>query len=264
MEMIRGGELFEMVTKIKKYTEKDAAHAFAQIVRGIAYMQENKIVHRDLKPENLLLAEAKPEADVKIADFGLATAVPPGQMLFEAVGTPNYIAPEILLCLEEEPEGYSLEVDMWSAGVILYILLCGFPPFFAEDDDELYDSIIEGKFKFLKPWWDEISDSAKDLVTHLLCTDPEMRYTPKQVFEHPWMQGEASEKPLEAAQEELRKFNAKRRWKSAILTVVAANKIKTMMDMKKLREAKPKKSGPLRGTFNKMFKMGEHKKDAKK
>lgn len=101
--------------------------------------------------------------------------------LFDAVGTPNYIAPEILLCLETDPEGYSLEVDMWSAGVILYILLCGFPPFFAEDDEELYDSIIDGQFKFLKPWWDEISPEAKDLVSHLLCTDPEQRYTPEQV-----------------------------------------------------------------------------------
>ncbi len=167
-------------------------------------------------------------------------------MLFDAVGTPNYIAPEILLCLEQEPEGYGVEVDMWSAGVILYILLCGFPPFFADDDEELYDSIIDGNYKFLKPWWDEISDQAKDLVSHLLCTDPDLRYTPEQVFDHPWMKGHAADKPLTAAQEELRKFNAKRRWKSAILTVVAANKFKTMMDMKKVRDAKPRKAKPLR------------------
>jgi serine/threonine protein kinase len=128
---------------------------------------------------------------------------------------------------------------MWSAGVILYILLCGFPPFFADDDEELYDSIIDGDFKFLKPWWDEISDSAKDLVSHLLCTDPDLRYTPKQVFEHPWMKGHAPDKALDLAQEELRKFNAKRRWKSAILTVVATNRFKTMLDMKKMRESKP-------------------------
>lgn len=180
-----------------------------------------------------------PDSDVKVADFGLAAIVETEVMLFDAVGTPNYIAPEILLCLEEEPEGYSVEVDMWSAGVILYILLCGFPPFFAEDDEELYDSIIDGDYKFLKPWWDEISDEAKDLVSHLLCTDPEVRYTPKQVFEHPWMKGHAPDKALDMAQEELRKFNAKRRWKSAILTVVATNRFKTMLDMKKMRESKP-------------------------
>lgn len=120
-----------------------------------------------------------------------------------------------------------------------YILLCGFPPFFADDDEELYDSIIDGEFKFLKPWWDEISDQAKDLVTHLLETDPDLRYTPTQVFAHPWMQGQAPDKELLSTQEELRKFNAKRRWKSAILTVVATNRFKTMMDMKKLRDAKP-------------------------
>jgi serine/threonine protein kinase len=200
-----------------------------------------------------LLLNPTVESDVKVADFGLAAHVDAGVMLFDAVGTPNYIAPEILLCLEQEPEGYNVEVDMWSAGVILYILLCGFPPFFAEDDEELYDSIIDGKFKFLKPWWDEISDSAKDLVSHLLCTDPDLRYKPHQVFEHPWMKGHAPDKPLAAAQEELRKFNAKRRWKSAILTVVAANKFKTMMDMKRVREAKPRKAKNLRLSSIKNF-----------
>lgn len=119
MEMVQGGELFDMVSKIKKYTEKDAAKAFGQIVKAIQHLQDNKIVHRDLKPENLLLLAATADSDVKVADFGLATMVLDNQMLFDAVGTPNYIAPEILLCLEEEPEGYGLEVDMWSAGVIL-------------------------------------------------------------------------------------------------------------------------------------------------
>lgn len=223
-------------------------------------------MHRDLKPENLLLLTPSADADVKVADFGLATIIKDHELLFDAVGTPNYIAPEILLCLEEEPEGYGVEVDMWSAGVILYILLCGFPPFFAEDDEgnygfvkrengktashtpltELYDSIIDGNYKFLKPWWDEISDQAKDLVEHLLCTDPDARYTPQQVFAHPWMSGQAPDKELSATQEELRKFNAKRRWKSAILTVVATNRFKTMMDMKKVREAKPRKAKNLR------------------
>jgi serine/threonine protein kinase len=120
MEMIRGGELFDMVSKIKKYSEQDAAKAFGQIVKAIEHMQENKIVHRDLKPENLLLSAPSADSDVKgetkrekrfvseiltVADFGLAAEVPSGVMLFDAVGTPNYIAPEILLCLEQEPEG---------------------------------------------------------------------------------------------------------------------------------------------------------------
>jgi len=122
MELITGGELFDKIVELQSYSEKDAKFVVKQILDAVQHLHDNSIVHRDLKPENLLLSSDKIDAEIKLADFGLSTIIKNKELLTKAVGTPGYIAPEILLTLDEEIDGYGKEVDMWSLGVIMYIL----------------------------------------------------------------------------------------------------------------------------------------------
>jgi len=213
MEIMKGGELFDKVVEKEHYTEDEARKAVEQIAEALQYCHELKIVHRDLKPENLLYQDDSLESPLKIADFGLAKLVSNGSMMNTACGTPGYVAPEILKGKE-----YGMEVDLWSVGVIVYILLCGFPPFYDDNNAALFEQIKAGDFEFPSPYWDEVSDSAKDLVKKLLNTDPKKRYTCKDVLNHPWIKGEtdASKKSLMGAQLELKKFNARRKFKMGI------------------------------------------------
>jgi len=187
LELITGGELFDKIVELTSYSEKDASHLMSKILGAIDHLHVNNIIHRDLKPENLLLSSKDTDAEPKVTDFGLSCIISNNEKLTKAVGTPGYIAPEILLTLDEELDGYSREVDLWSTGVIMYILLCGYPPFYAEEDDQVFDLIISGKFDFPEAQWKSISSSAKDLISHLLDTDPKKRYTAKQAIQHPWI-----------------------------------------------------------------------------
>ncbi|XP_013369264.1 PREDICTED: serine/threonine-protein kinase DCLK3 [Chinchilla lanigera] len=184
MEYVQGGDLFDAIIESVKFPEPDAALLIMDLCKALVHMHDKNIVHRDLKPENLLvqLNEDK-STTLKLADFGLAKRVV--RPIFTVCGTPTYVAPEIL-----SEKGYGLEVDMWAAGVILYILLCGFPPFRSpeRDQDELFNIIQLGHFEFLAPYWDNISDAAKDLVSRLLVVDPKKRYTAHQVLQHPWIE----------------------------------------------------------------------------
>ena len=175
LELSSGGELFDRIVEMEKYSEKEACHAFAQMTEAVGHCHKLGIVHRDLKPENLLYAGPIPDMTLKLADFGLAQIVTPMKHLTTACGTPGYVAPEILM-----GEAYDKEVDMWSLGVILYILLCGFPPFYEEHTPELFKIIKKGEYDFPSPYWDEISDDAKDLVNKLLVVDPKKRYVAVQ------------------------------------------------------------------------------------
>ncbi|XP_004635357.1 serine/threonine-protein kinase DCLK3 [Octodon degus] len=185
MEYVQGGDLFDAIIESVKFPEPEAALLIMDLCKALVHMHDKNIVHRDLKPENLLvqLNEDK-STTLKLADFGLAKHVV--RPIFTVCGTPTYVAPEIL-----SEKGYGLEVDMWAAGVILYILLCGFPPFRSpeRDQDELFNIIQLGHFEFLAPYWDNISDAAKDLVSRLLVVDPKKRYTAHQVLQHPWIEG---------------------------------------------------------------------------
>merc|ERR1719181_2095859 len=177
MELVTGGELFDRIVARGNYTEKDAASLMATLCDALAYLHEQAIVHRDLKPENLLYDSPAEDADIKVADFGLARVVSGKDMMKTACGTPGYVAPEIL-----KNKGYdSGAVDLWSVGVILYILLCGFPPFYEEELPALFDQILHARYDFPSPWWDNISKDAKDLVTKLLELDPTTRLTAAQV-----------------------------------------------------------------------------------
>jgi calcium/calmodulin-dependent protein kinase I len=231
MENISGGELFEKIVELSHYSEKEASQIIRQVLSGVSHLHEKRIVHRDLKPENLLLSSKESNADIKITDFGLSEIFDEGKpiLMTRAVGTPGYLAPEVLELLDNNIP-YGKEVDLWGIGVILYILLCGFPPFYGDNDDEVYDKIVAGNWRFLSPYWDGVSDSAKDLITNLLVLDPTKRFTAAQALAHPWIAAsdKNSEAHLGTTITELKKFNAKRKLKGAFLAVKAMNKMKRL------------------------------------
>lgn len=211
MELVTGGELFDRIVEKGSYTEKDASDLIRQILEAVDYMHSQGVVHRDLKPENLLYYSPDEESKIMISDFGLSKMEDSGIMA-TACGTPGYVAPEVLA---QKP--YGKAVDVWSIGVIAYILLCGYPPFYDESDANLFAQILKGEFEFDSPYWDEISDSAKDFIRHLICVDVERRYTCRQALAHPWISGNtASDKNIHGSvSEQLKKNFAKTKWRQA-------------------------------------------------
>lgn len=211
MELVTGGELFDRIVEKGSYTEKDASDLIRQILEAVDYMHSQGVVHRDLKPENLLYYCPEEESKIMISDFGLSKMEDSGIMA-TACGTPGYVAPEVLA---QKP--YGKAVDVWSIGVIAYILLCGYPPFYDESDANLFAQILKGEFEFDSPYWDEISDSAKDFIRHLICVDVERRYTCRQALAHPWISGNtASDKNIHGSvSEQLKKNFAKTKWRQA-------------------------------------------------
>ncbi|KRT80364.1 protein kinase [Oryctes borbonicus] len=211
MELVTGGELFDRIVEKGSYTEKDASDLIRQVLEAVDYMHEQGVVHRDLKPENLLYYSPDEDSKIMISDFGLSKMEDSGIMA-TACGTPGYVAPEVLA---QKP--YGKAVDVWSIGVISYILLCGYPPFYDENDANLFAQILKGEFEFDSPYWDEISDSAKDFIRQLMCVNVEKRYTCRQALAHPWISGNAaSNKNIHGTvSEQLKKNFAKSRWKRA-------------------------------------------------
>jgi len=202
-----------------------------QLCDALAYMHEKGVVHRDLKPENILLESKAPDAPIKVADFGLARMVSTNDMMKTACGTPGYVAPEVL-----QNKGYSSgAVDVWSSGVILYILLCGFPPFYEEELPALFDQILKGRYDFPSPWWDNVSEDAKDLVRKMLTVDPKKRISAADVLKHKWVAGAAqSAVQLTTAQAQLKKYNVTRKFKKAALLVMGMGKLnKALADLQK-------------------------------
>ncbi|KAK1174908.1 serine/threonine-protein kinase DCLK2 isoform X1 [Acipenser oxyrinchus oxyrinchus] len=188
MELVKGGDLFDAITSSTKYTERDASAMVYNLAGALKYLHCLNIVHRDIKPENLLVCEHPDSTkSLKLGDFGLATVVE--GPLHTVCGTPTYVAPEIIA-----ETGYGLKVDIWAAGVITYILLCGFPPFRSENNlqEDLFDQILEGRLEFLSPYWDNITDSAKELIGRMLQVNMEARYTAEQVLAHPWVADDAA------------------------------------------------------------------------
>ncbi|KAM6942353.1 serine/threonine-protein kinase DCLK2 [Lycodopsis pacificus] len=187
MELVKGGDLFDAITSSAKYTERDACVMVYNLAGALKYLHSTNIVHRDIKPENLLVFEYPDGTkSLKLGDFGLATVVE--GPLYTVCGTPTYVAPEII-----SESGYGLKVDVWAAGVITYILLCGFPPFRSESDlqEDLFDQILLGRLDFPSPYWDNITDSAKELIGKMLQVNAEARYTAQDILHHPWVTDEA-------------------------------------------------------------------------
>ncbi|KXJ76517.1 calcium/calmodulin-dependent protein kinase type 1 [Aedes albopictus] len=211
MELVTGGELFDRIVEKGSYSERDASYLIRQVLEAVDYMHEQGVVHRDLKPENLLYYNPAEDSKIMISDFGLSKMEDSGFMA-TACGTPGYVAPEVLA---QKP--YGKAVDVWSIGVISYILLCGYPPFYDENDANLFAQILKGEFEFDSPYWDEIGESAKDFIRNLMCVNVEKRFTCKQALAHPWISGNAaSSKNIHGTvSEQLKKNFAKSRWKQA-------------------------------------------------
>lgn len=183
MFRVTGGELFEDIVAREFYSEADASHCIQQILESVHHCHSNGVVHRDLKPENLLLASKAKGAAVKLADFGLAIEIQNDQTAwFGFAGTPGYLSPEVL---KKEPYGKS--VDIWACGVILYILLVGYPPFWDEDQHRLYSQIKAGAYDYPSPEWDTVTPDAKNLINQMLTVNPTKRITASEALKHPWI-----------------------------------------------------------------------------
>uniref|UniRef100_A0A674EWN8 Calcium/calmodulin dependent protein kinase I n=1 Tax=Salmo trutta TaxID=8032 RepID=A0A674EWN8_SALTR len=212
LHKVSGGELFDRIVEKGFYTEKDASKLIQQILDAVKYLHDMGIVHRDLKPENLLYDSMEEDSKIMISDFGLSKIEGSGSVMSTACGTPGYVAPEVLA---QKP--YSKAVDCWSIGVIAYILLCGYPPFYDENDAKLFEQILKADYEFDSPYWDDISDSAKDFIVHLMEKDPRIRYTCDQALQHPWIAGDtALDKNIhESVSAQIKKNFAKSKWRQA-------------------------------------------------
>ncbi|XP_052069980.1 calcium/calmodulin-dependent protein kinase type II delta chain-like isoform X1 [Mytilus californianus] len=222
-DLVTGGELFEDIVAREFYSEADASHCMQQILESVNYCHEHGIVHRDLKPENLLLASKAKGAAVKLADFGLAIEVQGDQQAwFGFAGTPGYLSPEVL---RKDP--YGKPVDIWACGVILYILLVGYPPFWDEDQHRLYAQIKAGAYDYPSPEWDTVTPEAKNLINSMLTVNPAKRITAQEALRHPWIcqrERVASVVHRQETVDCLKKFNARRKLKGAILTTMLATR----------------------------------------
>jgi len=186
LEYVSGGELFDEIITRGNYSESDATHVVRQIIQAVAYLHSNNIVHRDLKPENLLCSGQNNEI-IKVADFGLSKEFTLTASAMETMcGTPDYVAPEVL-----RGTGYTNKVDIWSIGVVTYVMLCGSPPFYGVDDKEVFLKILQADYKFFSPEWDSISQEAKEFIQVLLVLDPNCRPTAQQCLHAPWIQNTA-------------------------------------------------------------------------
>ncbi|XP_073052487.1 calcium-dependent protein kinase 26-like [Primulina eburnea] len=218
MELCQGGELFDRIVKRGHYSEKKAADLTRTIVSVIEACHSLGVLHRDLKPENFLFVDKEEDSHLKTIDFGLSVFFKPGEVFTDVVGSPYYVAPEVLC------KRYGPETDVWSAGVIVYILLCGVPPFWGESEQEIFEEVLHGDIDFTSDPWPMISESAKDLVKKMLIRDPRSRITAHQVLCHPWVQidGVAPDKPLDSAVlTRLTQFSAMDKFKKMALRVIA-------------------------------------------
>ncbi|CAN1156548.1 Calcium-dependent protein kinase 4 [Linum perenne] len=218
MELCSGGELFDRIIQRGHYSERKAAE-LTKIIGGVVEACHSLgVMHRDLKPENFLLVNKDDDFSLKAIDFGLSVFFKPGQIFTDVVGSPYYVAPEVLL------KHYGPEADVWTAGVILYILLSGVPPFWAETQQGIFDAVLKGHIDFDSDPWPLISESAKDLIRRMLCSSPKERLTAHEVLCHPWIceNGVAPDRALDTAVlTRLKQFSAMNKLKKMALRVIA-------------------------------------------
>nr|AAF21062.1 calcium-dependent protein kinase [Dunaliella tertiolecta] len=220
MEVATGGELFDSIVKRGHYSERDAAELIRTIVSVVAHCHNMGVIHRDLKPENFLLSDKSPRAQLKATDFGLSSFFQEGQVFTDIVGSAYYVAPEVLR------RSYGKEADIWSCGIILYILLCGFPPFHGDSEKKIFEAIISKSVDFNTQPWPRISAPAKDCVKRMLQRDPKKRATANEIMQHDWMRenGVASDEPLEMeVVSRIKNFSGMNKLKKEALKVIAVN-----------------------------------------
>lgn len=222
-EYLDGGELFDRIVDKSVYTEKEARDVCSIIFGAIAHCHKHRITHRDLKPENLLLRDKQNDLDLKIADFGFAKKTPTENSLRTVCGSPSYVSPEIL---KKVP--YGTKTDLWSIGVIIFILLGGYPPFKAADQCLQFENIKTGQYRFVEKFWGTITVEAKSLIVSLLCVDPKSRISADEAMCHPWMQVDSKklrQSSLVESIDNFKEFHYKRKFKSVVHTVMAVNKM---------------------------------------
>ncbi|XP_067008187.2 calcium/calmodulin-dependent protein kinase type IV [Anabrus simplex] len=222
LELVSGEELFERIAGCGQYTERDAAAAVRQVLGALQYLHSKGIIHHDIKPENILYETEDENSRLKLTDFGLNKVLHNGHLAMNTLrGTIGYCAPEILLNKESDSP-----VDLWSLGVIIYIMLCGFEPFWDDTGEmAMFQRITECELNFPSPWWDEISDSAKDLITKFLQLEPSKRPTASEALDHPWVRGETTRwHHMDSTIERLREFNARRKFRAATHAVLATHR----------------------------------------
>ncbi|KAG0360712.1 hypothetical protein BG005_010072 [Podila minutissima] len=231
-DLAAGGELFDQLLQKGSYTEGDAARLVYQILLGVAYLHDRDIVHRDLKPENLLFSDKTENARLMITDFGLSKVLTAqNDVLMTACGTPGYVAPEVL-----QQIGHGKPVDMWSVGVIAYTLLCGYTPFWGEDQPALFESIISGEYEYEEEYWSDISPLAKSFIDSLLVRPAEKRPSAEHALNHPWFRAMLEQDmvtPLSPADSVnllpgfRKNFNARKVFKKAVRAVGILRKMQT-------------------------------------
>ncbi|KAF7647158.1 hypothetical protein LDENG_00176560 [Lucifuga dentata] len=210
-DLMRRGELFDYLTEKVTLSEKETRSIVRALLEAVQYLHSLSIVHRDLKPENILLDD---QGHIKLSDFGFSVQLEPGKKLRELCGTPGYLAPEILKCsMDETHPGYGKEVDLWACGVILFTLLAGSPPFWHRKQMLMLRMIMEGRFQFSSPEWDDRSDTVKDLISRLLVVDPAVRLNAEQALAHPFFR--------QYQKEEVRLFSPRKMFRVLIVTVLA-------------------------------------------
>lgn len=217
MELCAGGELFDSIVESGNFSERKAAQVFRRMVEVVNHCHELGVMHRDLKPENFLLTARGPDGELKLTDFGLGVFFKPGDKFRDLVGSPYYVAPEVLR------KHYSHQADMWSLGVILYILLSGLPPFWGDTEDQIFKMVLKGALDFKSDPWPKISDAAKDCVRRLLEMDPAARASAQQILQHDWLvkEGVARDISLDSVVlKRMRQFAQMNKLKKAALMVV--------------------------------------------
>ncbi|KAL6501738.1 Calcium-dependent protein kinase 15 [Orobanche gracilis] len=220
MDLCAGGELFDRIIARGHYSECAAAGLCRQILTVVHACHSMGVMHRDLKPENFLFSGTDEDSQLKATDFGLSVFFKPGDIFMDIVGSAYYVAPEVL------GRNYGAEADVWSAGVILYILLSGVPPFWGENNRGIFDAVLRGHVDFDSDPWPSISSSVKDLLKKMLQADPTQRFTAVEVLNHPWMRedGDASDEPLDiAVLTRMKQFQAMNKFKKVALKVIAEN-----------------------------------------
>ena len=247
MELAEGGELFDRIVAHAAYSEKDAAAICRTMLEMLQECHNLGVMHRDIKPENFLLRDKSDNAELMLTDFGLSRFVKPGVPLNEIAGSAFYIAPEVLR------RNYGIEADVWSIGVILYILLSGAPPFWGENEPRIFDAILKADLDFCTEPWPAVSDDAKEVISGMLTRDPRQRWTIPQVLNHKWMRGNARDTPLDSAVlKRLQHFTKMNKLKRRALQIIAGSLTQDeIAGLKNLFEAIDKdRSGSI--TFNEL------------
>lgn len=228
-EYCSGGELFDRIIEQKKFSERNAASVISKVLSAVKHLHEIGIVHWDIKPENLLFEDSSPDAEIKLIDYGLSKRLEKENLLSTKVGTPFYVAPEIL------SGQYSFPCDLWSIGVLTYLMLCGYPPFYDEKEQSIFKKIWKCDLQFPREDWKNISEEAKDFVSKLLVKDPLLWISGADALNHPWIMSKSERPAIDMETlNRLKLFTSPWKFKWEVIQVITS--MIASWDLKKIRQ----------------------------